>query len=105
MNREDAITIKQVAYHRNGIGGEGFFAVLFESKDNGLMCAAVFAEAGQVAVYSAPLLSTVGVKFGENSWRGDVYEPELREAIRAYEKSGKYAAGSLRAGPFSVPIE
>lgn len=99
------IEIRQVAFHRNGVGGEGFHAILFEDRENGLMVASVFEGQGRVAVYSVPGLSTVGVKFGPNSWRGDYYETDLREAINEYQQTGKYASGSLQAGSFSVPIE
>ena len=78
--------VTQIAYHRNGICGEGFYAILFESK-HGPMVATVFEERGQVAVMlTAPLANQKeGVTFGENSWRGDHFEDELRAAIKAYE--------------------
>lgn len=108
------INVLQVAYHRNGIGGEGFYAVLFEDAEsaaaNGIgsprFVAAVFDGPGRVAVLAVePLVTDVGVRFGPNSWRGDHFEPILRAAIQEHERTGRYAAGSLRAGPFSLPIE
>lgn len=98
--------VEQVQWHRNGIGGVGFYAVLFRtdasdmngSKDE-LMVACVYEEKGCCSVLAvAPLSTSEGVQFGQNSWRGDHFEPELRAAIKA---AGDTAAG--RAGPFSVP--
>ena len=81
--------IKQIDYHRNGIGGEGFYAVLFSTtKDGGdkeNMLATVFPAEGHCAVIDLDLVPEYGVTFGANSWRGDNYEPELRAAIKAYE--------------------
>ena len=129
--------VVQVAYHRNGIAGEGFHAVIFETVEeecakchgfattgwvNGAgveqpcsacgsterverrtrMVASVFDDPGQVAVYEVAKLADpeIGVAFGENSWRGDRYEPELREAIKNTESDG-----SVRVGPFAVPTK
>ena len=83
------LRIIQVARHRNGVGGEPFYAILFrdlEENPGNLMVATVFEESGAVAVLDVDLLKTeVGTEFGHNSWRGDWYEPELREAIKRYE--------------------
>jgi hypothetical protein len=72
---------KQIEYHRNGVTGEPFFAVLFN--DDGCdMFAAVFAEARRVAVVAVDPLSTAdGVTFGVNSYRGDQFERFLRSEI------------------------
>lgn len=78
-----AIKINSIAYHRNGVCGEGFHAVLFKCPDNGEMVATVFDEAGQCAVLQLAGLAAGTVAFGENSWRGDHYEDELRAAISA----------------------
>lgn len=89
------IKIEQVEYHRNGVGGEGFYAITFEDEENGRMVATVFPEyqfgpdgeelpvkgCGRTAVYSIPGLVESGVEFGVNSWRGDVYETALIDAI------------------------
>jgi len=130
-------SVKQVSYHRNGVGGNGFHAVLFETeytvcaacKGHGsgewvsgivrlarcpyckgttfetrtcLMIATVFDEVGSVAVLQVDKLSDpgVGVAFGENSWRGDRYEAELREAIKSTDSDG-----SVRVGPFAIPTK
>jgi hypothetical protein len=88
------IEVNDLAYHRNGIGGEGFYAIRFHAHNDDStaqeMVATVFPEPGYVAVLDVELLyggrGTVGtVAFGANSWRGDVYEGALRKAITARE--------------------
>jgi hypothetical protein len=131
--------IVQVAYHRNGVGGAGFHAVIFEYDDRRCICgafaslgvtgtgqdvcvnqrdeghppfqivttparmvASVFDEPGHIAVYRIDYLGNpeIGVAFGENSWRGDQYEAELRAAIRDNDSDG-----SVRVGPFAIPTK
>ncbi len=76
-------------YHRNGVGGNGFFACSFTwGKDQFL--ATVFDEPGNVAVLnlSHPITSR---------WRGDQFEPALRDQISqfgdmAYDHSNEVTA-------------
>lgn len=128
--------VHQISYHRNGIAGAGFHAVLFDSTGeicagchggdsigwvDGLgnvvpcrncgataletvtcrMLATVFDEPGHVAVVDVLKLSDpkIGVAFGGNSWRGDRFEAELRQAIATGDSDG-----SVRVGPFSIPV-
>lgn len=113
-------SIQEVAYHRNGVCGEGFYAIRFtadiEDLDPKLVelfgneqpgagqkdanwLAILFDGEGQCAVTCLDLIAACGVKFaGGNSWRGDNYEPELREAIKTRQTSG-----GVRVGPFCVP--
>lgn len=117
-------SIQEVAWHRNGIMGEGFYAVRFTSdidaddgtfggklkkplyeptdgKKDANFLAILFDEPGRCAVICLDLIPTCGVKFaGGNSWRGDHYETELRAAIETEQSSG-----SVRVGPFGVPTE
>jgi hypothetical protein len=85
------LRIYEVAHHRNGVGGAPFYAVRFADPAEcpGVMLGIVFQQAGQVAVLSVNKLAGLGqeatVAFGENSWRGDVYEPALRAAIKEAE--------------------
>src|ERR1043165_751321 len=129
----------QVAYHRNGVGGAGFHAVVFTTSgkrcsvcgDGELFCTfggdgsdahcmshrdaplvddetkmlgVVFDSPCHCAVFDISKLGApaVGVAFGSgpdgNSWRGDVFEDELRAAIRAADSDG-----SEKVGPFAVP--
>jgi len=85
------IKLVQCEYHRNGIGGLGFYAILFDWKDGKVkrrMLATLFDERGACAVLEvAPLSTEVGVKFGLNSWRGDDFEKELRRLVKESEKA------------------
>lgn len=68
-----------VRYHRNGISGEGFHLCRFlylRGSQTVEMQAAVFEAAGQVAVTSDDI---------NQRWRGDEFEPAIREAIKAVE--------------------
>lgn len=136
MGKKMIDLVVQVAYHRNGVGGAGFHAVIFDTSDlvckcgsfdgagwvNGVgkmvpcqdcgatdfqtisrrMVASVFDEPGCVAVFDIAKLSdpSIGVAFGANSWRGDRYEQELREAIE-----NTASDGSVRVGPFAIPTK
>lgn len=130
-------TVHQVSFHRNGIGGRGFHAVLFDTPyqvcsnckghdsagwvdasgksapcpdckgtefeaSTRRMLAVVFDAPGHVAVFDVAKLSdpAIGVAFGENSWRGDRFQPELREAIASEDSDG-----SVRVGPFAIPTK
>lgn len=81
--------VRQVDHHRNGICGAPFHAVLFRGEKNRLFVGVVFEGKGQIAVLDVMHLSDkkVGVTFGKNSFRGDVFEPELRQAVSDFEKA------------------
>ncbi|MFA6063992.1 MAG: hypothetical protein WC736_15495 [Gallionella sp.] len=99
--------IINVQYHRNGVGGIGFYAVHFQDKAHKDMAnttkdfvAVLFPNDdgedtltvnGRCAVLNVGLLPDV--TFAVNSWRGDHFEPDLRRAIRDYEEAqtAKYA--------------
>jgi hypothetical protein len=92
------LEIKQVQWHRNGIAGAGFYALLFRDLDQEAdMVATLFDAPGACAVLRVPDLSDPdkGVTFGTNSWRGDYYEADLREAAETW-------GGTGRVGPFSM---
>lgn len=126
-------TVHQVAWHRNGIGGAGFHAVIFDRElktcptcgdewgwedgrgviscrrmhvgppiSTGIrMLGVVFDEPNHVAIFEIGKLAdpAIGVAFGENSWRGDRFERELRQAIADHDSDG-----SVRVGPFGIPV-
>ena len=81
-------SIQEVSRHRNGVGGAPFYAVRFTSDEvqghpDANFLATVFDDSGVCAVICLDLIPTVGVKFAHgNSWRGDRFEGELRQAIR-----------------------
>lgn len=79
----------EIAYHRNGVGGNGFHVMKFKEQngkqaDN--MIAVVFEEHGSCAVFNFEALALGNIAFGSNSFRGDVYEPKLHEAIKEFNK-------------------
>lgn len=101
MSREATVTIKEASFHRNGVGGVGFYAILFESEEEPgkTMIASLFDEPGYCAVYCVEMLSEGNIRFAEgNSWRGDVYENALRPALKKFLKE----SGTNRVGPFSI---
>jgi hypothetical protein len=96
------LTIHEVAYHRNGVGGEPFYACHFTDNEEGAeFIATVFQPPPverdcdlqgepdwtmiegyhnpRVAVLRVDLLPAV--TFGINSWRGDRYAQDLYHAI------------------------
>ena len=83
------IKIVKASFHRNGISGAGFTCILFEapSETNDLMMATLFDDVGYCAVYSVPMLANQNIGFAMgNSWRGDFFEYDLREALKEYNK-------------------
>jgi|GEM_PF-3212922 hypothetical protein len=82
--------ITAIDYHRNGIAGNGFYVATFTARHPGgnFMMAVVFPEPGNCAVFSVPELAKCNIQFAQgNSWRGDWYEPELRDAIDKLRES------------------
>lgn len=99
------IEIIEASFHRNGVMGLGFFAVLFDADDldepgkRRRMIASLFDAAGACAVYDVSELAKGNVTFARgNSWRGDVYEEQLRPLVKAFQE----ANGTNRMGPFSM---
>jgi hypothetical protein len=86
MIDKNLVSKAKVAHHRNGVGGESFSVVSFYYKENKSdMIGIVFSGDGQVAVFDRKLLGEGIIEFGENSWRGDVFESSLREVIKEWE--------------------
>jgi hypothetical protein len=77
--------IEQIERHRNGICGASFHILVFRDPDEGRMVAIVFDQQHHVAVLHLDKLAAGNITFGENSWRGDKYEPCLRQAIAMHE--------------------
>lgn len=78
-----------ISYHRNGVSGAGFWAVVFEAEGNDYdndkerMLGTVFESTGHCAVVSIDRLPDI--RFSFNSWRGDHFEPQLRDWIKKAE--------------------
>lgn len=77
------LTIEHIAHHRNGISGAPFHVLLFGDPDEGRMLGIVFDQPHHVAVFNLDKLALGNIAFGDNSWRGDRYEPHLRMALTA----------------------
>ncbi len=86
------ITVQEVAYHRNGIFGEPFHAVLFQEENVpekegeprellGIVFPYKKGEPPRVAVLERGKLKEGFVTFGLNSWRGAHYADILETAI------------------------
>lgn len=87
-NEHTLLGIQAIAHHRNGIAGAPFYVVLFTDPEEGSkpMVGIVFEPEYHVAVLELTQALAGNVAFAEgNSWRGDVYEPRLRQAIRHWE--------------------
>ncbi|RUL89446.1 hypothetical protein [Tautonia sociabilis] len=100
MTNDIKIRVLNIDYHRNGIGGAPFHAIVF--RDSGelgsVKLAVVSDQAAHVAVLDIAKLVDCDVEFGSNSWRGDQYEPGLRRAIRRRERQiEKEALGGKEA--------
>jgi hypothetical protein len=89
--------LKEIAYHRNGICGEGFHVAIVESEiepgDVRKMLCVTFGahEEGtaggyRTAVFDLALLAQDNIKFGQNSWRGDHWHPFMCETVKAEAK-------------------
>jgi hypothetical protein len=77
------LTIIDLAHHRNGICGAPFAVILFAEAgaEGSPKVAILFEQDGHCAVLDVDKLAQGDIAFGSNSWRGDRYEPSLRQAI------------------------
>ena len=79
--------VLDIVYHRNGVSGDGFHVVRFTSAEGeGEFVAILFEQEKSCAVLNVPQIvaGNIGFAMG-NSWRGDNFEPELREAIAEWQ--------------------
>lgn len=81
------LTILNIARHRNGMDGAPFHAVIFRDQEpeGGVKLGIVFEQAWHTAVLDIAKLVGGDIEFGTNSWRGDLYEPHLRKALKQLE--------------------
>ena len=81
------LTIIDIARHRNGVCGAPFVVFLFKEtgRDASRKVGIVFDEPHHCAVLDVAKLAAGEIAFGLNSWRGDEYEPYLRQAIEQAE--------------------
>lgn len=86
------IEIIKLSYHRNGVSGYGFYVATFNYHDgvvNHHMVGIIYPDdLGYCSVLDIDELKSDNIEFaGGNSWRGDNFEGELREAIEAYQRN------------------
>lgn len=94
------LKITEASWHRNGVSGVGFYAILFDDIDERRkMIASLFDKSGYCAVYDVAQLAEGNIAFARgNSWRGDHYEQALRPLLDEYMKKND----SGRMGPFAA---
>jgi hypothetical protein len=82
------ISILNIDYHRNGISGAPFHAIVFRdlSDGPGAKIGIAFDAPYHTAVLDIGKLADCDVEFGSNSYRGDQYEPALRKAITQHQR-------------------
>lgn len=103
-NLSAILEIEEIAYHRNGICGEGFHLVKFTDSIEGPMLGVVFALEGnevapwngRCAIMQRDKLNDGVIAFGANSWRGDHWEEPLRQAIKD-DSDAKWAAFTTKS--------
>ena len=86
----DSLIFKEVAYHRNGVCGDGFHCAVVNDPKIGDMLITYFEIKDHIccAVYKLSMLPNI--RFTENSWRGDHYVDQMRKAIVEYNKQFDY---------------
>jgi len=82
MTQRPKIRVIDTAYHRTGISGAPFHVVLFHdtSDENTRKVGILFEALYHCAVLDVAKLAEGSIAFGVNSYRGDRFEPALREA-------------------------
>lgn len=89
-----SVTVLEADYHRNGVGGEGFYVGVIQDHEQGRMLLTYFPEEGarwqsRIAVVNLDTAATGNIYMhphgdheGGNAWRGDHYQ-EAAEMVRA----------------------
>ncbi len=77
--KPELLQIIDLDHHRNGIGGMPFkVALVDDANESDVKLVIMFEAEGHTAVLSLNKLIDEDVKFGSNSYRGDIYEGILR---------------------------
>ena len=89
--KDSDIYVEEIAFHRNGVSGNGFVLIKFKFKEEGIkkpitMLGTLFEEDGNCAVIQIDNIERQGIKFLDNSWRGDYFESTLRKKIEEHNK-------------------
>jgi hypothetical protein len=80
------ITVIEIASHRNGIDGPPLHAIVFRDAEDksSVKPGVVFDKPWHIAVFDIGKLAECDVEFGSNSYRGDRYESQLRDAVKKH---------------------
>ena len=80
------LKIINIDHHRNGVSGAPFDIVLFKDRgqEGSRKLAILFEDEYHCAVLDVAKLAAGDIAFASNSWRGDNYEPFLRDAVAAF---------------------
>ena len=102
MTTQRIQNIVEIARHRNGICGAPFHVVLFNDSEltHSYKLGIVFDSPHHVAILDFERLVRSNIAFGENSYRGDVYEAPLRAAIakRMQQLESNHQNSEIREG-------
>ena len=81
------LKILDIARHRNGVLGAPFDVAIFKERgrEGSLKVGILFEEPNHCAILDVAKLAAGDIAFGSNSWRGDDYEPYLRQVIEQAE--------------------
>jgi len=91
----NTLKLKSLAYHRNGVGGEGFFVAIVEEKEGRekrnmmvIRFPDIDDKVGAIvcAAFDTSLIGKGNIDFGVNSWRGDHYASFMDDAIKDYNR-------------------
>lgn len=88
---DQRIHVEEVAYHRNGSGGAGFYVVAFRW-DGRPMVGILFPDfpAHLVSVFNRDMLGQGIISNDRNAWRGDQFETALWDAVER-DRAGRRA--------------
>jgi hypothetical protein len=80
-----------VDHHRNGVCGTGFNVVLFKDRETRENFVGILPDGDENKwnsfVLSVDRLAAGNIAFGSNSWRGDNYAEEIKEAVAKWEST------------------
>jgi hypothetical protein len=86
------LTVLAKSHHRNGVCGDPFDVYIFKDKEAGIMVGIDFGKSA-FAMLNIEKLAAGDIAFGSNSWRGDRFADDVREAAKDIDDS--FAPGSL----------
>lgn len=77
----------QIDYHRNGVTGNPFFALLIKHEGKTFLITANEHKPEETRVICVDMIKDHGVTFAINSWRPEYFMPFVGDCINTYNKS------------------